>query len=191
MAEGERMNHNDRKDFAELLTDALAFYGKDVSPFSLSVWWEACQGFDIEQVRKALTKHALDPDGGQFAPKPADLVRALQGTKTDRSLVAWSKVYRAMSEVGAYASPDFGDNAIHAAVNDMGGWPKLCHISTDELPFTQKRFCDLYRAHNASGYQEPVQLIGLHAEANGAKAISNRTEPVRVGMAARRLQVVQ
>lgn len=185
------MRNDQASEFQRLLTDALAFYGKDVSTFALSVWWEACQPFDMEQVRKAMTTHATDPEHGQFAPKPADIVKALQGTKTDRALMAWSTVYRAFSEVGAYASPEFGDNATHAAINDMGGWPKLCHISTDELPFTQKRFCDLYRAHNSSGYQEPVQLIGLHAEANGAKAISNRTEPVRVGMAARRLQVVQ
>lgn len=181
------MNASDRGAFAQLLTDVLAFYKQDVSTFSLSVWWEAVQPFDMEQVRKALTQHALDPDRGQFAPKPADLVRQLQGTKTDRALLAWSTVYRAFSEVGAYASPDFGDNAIHASINDMGGWPKLCHLPIDELPFTQKRFCDLYRMHQAHGNTEHVPLVGMHALENGARNTGREDAPVRIGNAARKL----
>ena len=79
------MRNDQASEFQRLLTDALAFYGKDVSTFALSVWWEACQPFDMEQVRKAMTTHATDPEHGQFAPKPADIVKALQGTKTDRA----------------------------------------------------------------------------------------------------------
>lgn len=172
------MRTDDIDDFQRLMTDALAFYGKDVSEFAMSVWWAACKDFDLEQVRKALTAHAMDPDSGQFAPKPADLVRVLQGTKTDRSLLAWSRVYRAMSDVGAYASPDFGDSAIHAAITDMGGWPNLCHTSINELPFTQRRFCDLYRAHANRG-AEDVPLLGMHAQA--AIGVSNAEYLIRIG----------
>lgn len=181
------MRNDQAPEFQRLLTDALAFYGKDVSTFALSVWWEACKAFDMEQVRNAMTKHAMDPENGQFAPKPADIVKALQGTKTDRALMAWSTVYRAFSEVGAYASPDFGDNATHAAINDMGGWPKLCHLKLDELPFTQKRFCDLYRMHQAYGNTEHVPLVGLHALENGARNTGKADAPVRIGNAARKL----
>ena len=71
------MNPADRGEFARLLTDALAFYGKDVSRFALDVWWQACQPFTLDQVSRALTRHAMDAERGQFAPKPADLVRQL------------------------------------------------------------------------------------------------------------------
>ena len=95
------MQPTDRKEFGRLLTDVLAYYGKDTSKFTMDVWWQACQSFDLEQVSKALTTHATDPERGQFAPKVADMVRILAGTTTDRAALAWCKVHEAMSAVGA------------------------------------------------------------------------------------------
>lgn len=151
----------DRGEFANLMTQALAFYRQDCSDFALSVWWEACQRFDLEQVRKALTAHAMDPERGQFAPKPADLVRQLQGTHTDRALLAWGRVWEAMQSTGAYQTVDFGDPIIHAAVVDLGGWVSLCRIDLDDLPFVQKRFCDAYRVYSKVGKPDaPLRLAG-------------------------------
>jgi hypothetical protein len=170
------MQAADRAKFQALLTDALAFYRQDVSKFALSVWWAACEGFDLEQIRKALTAHAMDPDRGQFAPKPADIVRVLQGTHADRALVAWGKVYGAIGRVGAYTSVVFDEPAIHAAVEDMGGWPALCQSKVDDLPFLQRRFCDTYRAHTNRGVDgfAPV-LLGINALAN--RQAGYMTEP--------------
>ena len=183
------MTRNDRDAFAELLTQALGFYGQTLSPFALSVWWQACEVFSIEQVGKALTAHAMDPDKGHFAPKPADVVRQLHGTHADRSLVAWGKVLHAMSRVGAYASVAFDDAAIHAAIVDTGGWPKLCRSEIDDLPFTQKRFCDLHRvyAQRPSG-DYPAVLIGDHDAANSLRGLASQP-PALVGdpAAARRV----
>lgn len=161
------MKPTDKPAFAQLLTDALAFYRQDLSTFALGVWWQACEAFDMEQVAKALTAHAMDPDRGQFAPKPADMVRVLRGTLADRSLIAWGKVLDAMQRVGAYRTVVFDDGAIHAAISDMGGWPAICRGNVDELQFAQKRFCDLHRAYSArpdSAY--PAQLLGEHDLAN-------------------------
>lgn len=181
------MQRSDQADFAALLTDALGFYRQELSTFALSVWWEACQGFSMEQVRKALTAHAMDPDRGQFPPKPADLVRLLQGTHTDRSLLAWGRVFRAMSEVGMYATPEGFDGATASAIADMGGWPKLCQSGMDELPFVQRRFCELHRAYsNRPDAQHAQRLIGLHEQHNhaagflggGRQAIADNSKPV-------------
>jgi len=141
------MVEQDRKRFVQLITDVLAFYRQDVSDFAVSVWWEACKGFDFEQVSKALTAHAMDPEHGQYAPKPADLVRKLAGTPTDRALVAWGKVYEAMGSVGAYQDVVFDDPIIHAVVEELGGWPAVCRIKTDELSYLQHRFTEAYRVH--------------------------------------------
>ena len=172
------MRAEDIEDFQRLLSGALAFYRQDVSEFAMSVWWEASKAFTLEQVRKALTAHAMDPERGQFAPKPADLVRLLNGTQTDRSLIAWGRVHRAMSQVGAYASPDGFDAAAASAVADMGGWPKLCQSSVDELPFLQKRFCDLYRAYAANpDAQHAERLIGLHEQTNAIRGLGRPEAP--------------
>lgn len=166
------MRPTDQAAFKTLISDAMAFYRKDVSLFALAVWWEACKGFDLEQVTKAITAHAMDPEQGRFAPMPADIVKQLHGTKTDRSLMAWSLVYEAISDHGAYASVKFVDPAIQLAIHDMGGWVKLCTSETAELQFTQKRFCDFYRSYSGRpDLREIPVLSGIHAQDPRNKAI--------------------
>jgi hypothetical protein len=142
------MNANQKTDFYQLIADALGYWKQDVSEFSLNVWWHGCHTYDFEQVSQALSDHATDPDKGQFAPKVADIIRILGGTKSDRSLREWGRVHEAMGSIGAYTDVDFGDNATHAAIRDMGGWSKLCRTETKDLSYLQHRFCELYKAHD-------------------------------------------
>lgn len=157
------MRDSDRAEFGALLTNVLAYYRQDASRFVLDLWWQACQRFDFEQVRKALTAHAMDPDHGQFAPKVADIVRVLGGTKTDQSQRAWGKTLAAASDVGAYSDVAFDDQTIHAVINDMGGWPKFCRLDTKDLSYTQHRFCELYRAYAGTNPDVPRALMGDRA----------------------------
>lgn len=145
------MTHNDREAFVRLLADAMAFYRQDVSTFAVSVWWAACERFDLAQVRRAFTAHAMNADSGQFAPKPADLIRVLEGTSTDRAAVAWGKALDAAGRVGAYTDVVFDDAAIHAAVEDLGGWPKFCRTEAKDLGYLQLRFCELHKAYTGRG----------------------------------------
>lgn len=150
--------------FRETLTSALSFYRQDVTPFMLDVWWQACQGFDIEQVAKALTAHAMDPDHGHFAPKPADIVRQLGGTATDRALLAWGKVLDAIQSVGSYTDVVFDDPAIHAVIEDLGGWVKVCRGETKDLGYLQHRFTEAHRAYSGRKFFDyPRALRGDRA----------------------------
>lgn len=154
------MTDADRVAFGRFITDVLGFYGQTVSPFAIEVWWSACQPYTLEQVRKALSSHATDPDVGRFTPKPSDIVRVLGGTHSDRSLTAWNKVHQAMSAVGAYQSVIFDDSAIHTAVEDIGGWTAICRSEVDELPHLQRRFCASYLSAVRGERQHPPRLVG-------------------------------
>lgn len=155
------MRPNELMRFKELLSDALAYYGKDCSKFTLDVWWSALSRFDYEQVEGALQKHAIDPERGQFAPKVADMVRALQGTSTDRAAMAWGKVYEAMGSVGAYSDVVFDDPAIHAVIEDLGGWAKVCRTEINELSYLQHRFQEAHRAYiSRGGFEFQRRLTG-------------------------------
>jgi hypothetical protein len=155
------MQANDKQALTELVSQVLAYYRQPVSEFTLSVWWSACQPFSLEQIRKAMTAHATNPDGGQFAPKVADLVRILEGTHTDRAVLAWGKAHEAMSAVGAYQDVVFDDPAIHAVIEDLGGWPKVCRSDLKELSYLQKRFCDGHKAYSGRGtFDYPRRLMG-------------------------------
>lgn len=153
------MQEIDRQDFGNLLTDVMAYYGKDTSDFMLSAWWDACQNVSFEQVSKAINRHVRDAERGQFPPKVSDVVRALQGTTTDRAALAWGKVHGAMGSVGAYQDVVFDDAAIHAAIVDCGGWQKMCRSDLKELSFLQHRFAASHKAYTERGTFDYPRLI--------------------------------
>jgi hypothetical protein len=175
------MRREDWKRFSMALTAMSELYGKSISEGAQLLWWRSLERFDIEQVERAFAEAVQNPEGGQFMPKPADLIRAMQGTATDRSLIAWGKVLDAMQRVGAYTSVVFDDGAIHAAIEDMGGWMKLCRSSTDELPFLQRRFCDAHKVYSSRpDLAYPAKLLGEH-ELNNRMGGHHAAPPVLIG----------
>ncbi len=187
------MQQHERAEFGQLVTDVLAYYRQDASRFVLDLWWNACRPFDFQQVQKAMQRHATDPEHGQFAPKVADLVRILAGTTTDRASLAWGKVLEAMSAVGAYTDVVFDDPAIHAAAEDMGGWPKMCRTETKELGHLQHRFMQSYRAYTERGqFDFPKRLGGDRSpDSEYEKAGLKLPRPALIGNPERAKQVYQ
>lgn len=185
------MNASDKRAFKDLITQAMAFYRQDVSTFSLGVWWGACEPFSLEQVSKAFTAHATDAERGRFPPMPADIVKNLQGTQTDRSLMAWGKVLEGIQRVGAYQSVGFDDPAIHAAVEDLGGWTTICRSTMQELPHLQRRFTEAHRAYcGRQSFPFPAYLIG-ESEAANRTAGKRVAPPVLIGNAERAAEVLR
>lgn len=185
------MNASDKRAFKDLITQAMAFYRQDVSTFSLGVWWSACEAFSLEQVGKAFTAHATDAERGRFAPMPADIVKHLQGTQTDCGLMAWSKVLEGIQRVGAYQSVAFDDPAIHAAVEDLGGWTSICRGTMQELPHLQRRFTEAHRAYSSrQGFAFPAYLIG-ESEAANRTAGKRVAPPVLIGSPSRAAEVMR
>ena len=154
------MTPKDYEAFRALISDALAFYKQPTTPFTLDVWWAACGRYDLDQVRKALTAHAMDAERGKFPPLPSDFVRQLEGTATDRAVLAWGKVLSAMQSVGAYTDVVFDDPAIHAVVEDLGGWPKVCRGDLKDLGYLQHRFTESHRAYVGRGSFEYPRCLG-------------------------------
>lgn len=155
------MNADDKKRFGNLIAEVMAFYKQEISTFALNVWWQACEGYSFEQCSKAITAHAMDAEKGVFPPKPADIVRQLSGTATDRALMAWGKVFDAMGRVGAYTDVVFDDAVIHAVVTDLGGWVKICRSELAELSYLQHRFTESYRTYAQRGIGDyPRRLVG-------------------------------
>ena len=176
------MQPTDHARFVELLRGVYDFYGRDVSEFTLEVWWEAVKHLDLAAIAQAFTQHCRNPDAGQFPPKPADIVRHLGGTTQDAALQAWAKVDRAIRTVGTYASVVFDDPIIHAVVSDMGGWAWFGRQSGDEWPFVAKQFETRYRGFRTRGDvgSYPPVLIGL-AEADNAHRGMRSDAPVLLG----------
>lgn len=145
------MQQRDFDRFGAALTALAELYGKSLSQGAIALWWQALERFDFEQVSKAIRAHTENAESGQFMPKPADLIRGLDGTVTDRAGLAWGKAFEAITSVGAYTDVVFDDPAIHAVIEDLGGWPKFCRGEMKDLGYLQHRFCESYRAYAGRG----------------------------------------
>lgn len=187
------MNNADRAPFAELLAAVYELYGKvgQLSETILSMWWEAMSRYDLEAVRGALSAHAMNPDSGQFLPKPADVVRELDGTTVDASMLAWQKAVRAIGTVGSYASVVFDDPITNRVLADLGGWPWFGRQSDKEMPFVEKRFRDAYRAllrRGLAGSEPILRLPGIIESQNHGNGYAVE-KPIMIGNKARALAI--
>lgn len=186
------MIDRDRQGFFVLLADVHAFYNRDLSEFSGEVWWNALRPFDFPAVREAFSRHCVNPDSGQFAPKPADIVRMLGGSTQDLALVAWSKVDKAVRQVGTYATVVFDDPLIHRVLQDMGGWISLGLKTEHEWPFVAKEFENRYRGYSMRNEKPEYQrfLVGS-AEAQNNQNGQKSQPPVLIGSPEAAKRVIQ
>jgi hypothetical protein len=176
------MIETEKREFAEVLKATLDIYGKEVSVSVLGLWWNALANYSIQEVRQGFTNFIRSADFGNFAPKPADIIKMIDGTGADRSLLAWTKVIQACGSVGAYRSVVFDDPIIHLVVEDMGGWIKLCGSESDQLDFMRNDFSKRYRDYVVRGLADnyPKYLIGISEGDNKARGYRT-TGPVLIG----------
>lgn len=177
------MIQQDMQRFTALIADVYAFYRQDFSPFAGRVWWQAMQPFDMAAVSEAFSKHCVNPDNGQFMPKPADIVKMLQGSTQDSALVAWTKLDQAVRRVGTYTSVAFDDPIIHRVIGDMGGWIMFGTKTEDEWPFLRNEFVNRYRGYkmrNETPEYLPV-MIGIAGAENSKNGFKSNGDAVLLG----------
>ncbi|SCU75544.1 conserved hypothetical protein [Cupriavidus necator] len=176
------MMANDAQRFNALMSDVYAFHRQDFSEFAGRIWWNAMRPFDFEAVADAINRHLVNPDSGQYLPKPADVVKMLQGSTQDAALVAWAKVDRGVRTVGTYRSVVFDDPLIHRVLTEMGGWIELGRKTEEEWPFVRNEFVNRYRGYRMRSETPdyPPHLIGM-AEAQNAKSGFQVEAPLLLG----------
>lgn len=155
------MTPDDKPAFADAMTAAWALKHRDITPAMLTLCWGVLERFDLADVLRAIGVHASS--GDRFPPQPGTLAELIEGSADDRAVRAWTRVIHAVQLVGAYDSVVFDDPLIHAVVAEMGGWPALCRITTEEVPFRQAEFVKRYRGHaqQRSLPPFPPRLAGL------------------------------
>lgn len=174
------MKRTDRAAFVESLSAVYALYRVDLSAAVTEIWWRALQNYDIAAVQEALGRHAVNPDTGQFVPKPADVVRLLEGTTTDTALLAWAKVADAVKHVGSWTSVQFDDPIIHRVIVDLGGWTELCATTGKEWDFKAKAFQAAYRAYKARpSVEAPKHLPGRIEIQNNASGFTGANVEIK------------
>lgn len=153
----------DKKRFVSFFVACAEVYGREVGEGALGIWWEALRAYSVEEVEEAFGRHLRSPDVGQFMPKPADVLRMLEGTSVDAAQVAWAKVDKGLRSIGPYASVCFDDPLAQRCVHDMGGWIALSTKSSEEWPFVANEFRTRYTGYRSRGEspEYPPRLIGI------------------------------
>ena len=184
------MKKPDLPKFAVLMMSIGELYGKAISQPITELYWQILERFQWEDVEQALQAHLQNPDTGQYFPKPADVVRFIEGSGETKALQAWSKIEQAIHRVGRYQSLAFDDSMIHAVLEEMGGWVKLCATGLDEIPFRANEFQKRYMGFMLKKPNRyPRYLCGL-AEGENAKNGYPFKPPLLVGDAKKVQQVM-
>ena len=155
------MNSRDFRRFNAAMTACAELYGRTLSEAALALWWKLLEPYDIELVERALHRALESPDGGQFMPKPADLIRQLRGHADDDALIAWGKVLQQAQRGG-------GGNfagAAKQAIDSLGGWSVICRADESQNGFLQRRFCDAFKAYRSRETSPPLLLVEQGATA--------------------------
>ena len=91
----------------------------------------------------------------------------------DRIVLARQIMKNAIVRYGYYSSVEFEDKGIHAAIDALDGWQKVCSMSADELEkFLTFEFPKIYKAYTRNNYPVTRYYIGIHDAANGTNNIN-------------------
>lgn len=178
------MDNHDMPVFSDILSDVYALLRQECPDGVRRLWWEALQPYPIAAISHAFSQHVRNPDVGQYLPKPADIIRAINGSSEERAIRAWTDVDRAVRTRGPYASVVFDDAMTHAIIAAMGGWVALCRKSLDEWPFVQKDFMARYKSylsHPPTSY--PRCLLGMTDIDRQQRGLPSARPPILIGSA--------
>lgn len=99
----------------------------------------------------------------------------------DRVVLAKQMLKNSLIRYGSYNSVEFEDKGIHAVIDFLDGWQKMCSMSSDELEkFLTFEFAKIYKAYTRHNYPVTERYIGFHDITNGTLNI-NRIDYVNMG----------
>jgi len=176
------MKPNDLPQFAALMNTLGEVYGKEITEVFSEIYWNTLKRFEWGEVKNAASKHISDPDKGQFMPKPADIVRWIEGTHETRALKAWIKTTDAVRRIGMYENVVFDDPIIHFVIEALGGWIKLCLSKTEDLPFLAQDFQKYYLIF----LQDPPNKLITHVV-----GIFRSSKPILIGHDKKSLEKIE
>lgn len=179
------MFEQDLQNFMKLIVVISRTYNKQFTPVEIEIYWRSLKAFSLEYVRAAVDNHIQNPDGGQFLPNPADIIRAIRSNS--QQALAWKKTLHAMQSVGRYESVCFDDALIHLTIKSLSSWPKLCSTNDRQLPFVEKEFKKRYWEYSIKNpLCHPKYLKGIIEMRSGCAS-----SPVLIGDVIKAKRVIE
>ncbi len=185
------METHDISKFTTLMAGIGELYAKTISAQLIDIYWQVLKSYEIQDVQLAFHSHIQNPDCGQYFPKPADVLRFIEGSGETKALQAWAVVEKAIYLVGKYQSLAFDDPLIHAVLEDMGGWVQLCAITLEDMPFRANEFQKRYMGFvQRRPNRYPPYLLGITEFENSKNGYEVKA-PLLIGNAQKAAQVIR
>lgn len=175
------MNEQEKSKFHKMLIATWNAKEKRIEPDQVHLFFEVLKNYTLEEVKYGLYAHLANPDGGQFLPMPADIIRNILDKRKEsipqslNAARAWGLVMEAIRSVGSYGSPTFGSYAIHKAIRAIGGWQKLCLTPEKHLSFLQKDFERMFEEYSRDN-SEDEYLPALTGQSDDPPVFCGREE---------------
>jgi len=138
------MKKQDLKRFLNAMAAMEQNFFTECSEEKTKLYFNMLSDLSIEEFEAAVYKIINESLYRSF-PTIGMIRQALYGSIEDQATIAWYKVIVAMKTLGAYESIEFDDAVIHSVIEFLGGWPKLCRTTEDEMKWKEKEFVNLYK----------------------------------------------
>ena len=141
-----------------------------------NIYYLALSHLTVEQLNGAFISMIRNRVYKNF-PQVAEIIQYATHTTEneldDRIVLARQIMKNAIVRYGYYNSVEFEDKGIHAVIDALDGWQKVCTMSADELDkFLTFEFPKIYKAYSRNNYQVTKYYIGYHDSINGIANIN-------------------
>lgn len=177
------MKKEDGKRFAALMAGMSESFGVAISEAGITMRFAALVEYQIEQVEAACIA-CMKSHKFSTMPTVAEIIENIGGGRVeDRGEIEAARVWKALSDHGAYSDMVFDDKTTMAVIAlGFGGWTKLCQeMMADQQKWFLKEFVRMYGAYVRQGVGVGGKLTGLAAG----------REPVLIGDKAKCLAIMQ
>lgn len=138
--------------------------GKKISKAKAELWFNLLKVYSIETIERVIKKIIRTRTINNF-PKISEIIQEIEGTQSDIIMEKWLLVKEIITKVGAYQSVQFEDQIINSVIYELGGWPKVCEVSLNDLKWMQRDFERLYPVM-ARKKDHPKILLGVADQTN-------------------------
>ena len=148
----------------------------EMSKEKINIYYIALSNLTVDQLNSAfisMVRNRVYKNFPQVAEIRQYATHTTENELDDRIVLARQIMKNAIVRYGYYSSVEFEDKGIHAVIDALDGWQKVCSMSADELEkFLTFEFPKIYKAYSRNNYQVTKYYIGYHDAMNGIPNIN-------------------
>jgi len=129
--------------FSAGIATLSAVFGEKPSETALEVYFNVL-GFMPEDEFLLSVNNLLEKRVYRSFPLPAEIIAASRRNSSDMAMRALLYISDAVARNGRNNFPSFEDKTIPKAIECLGGWSKICAMSSKEFSYFKKDFIEFY-----------------------------------------------